>query len=52
MHPLHRHHASSSEQFSHLQREAFHMKFITSPLTAHLSMLLFVHRNLGILQNR
>lgn len=52
MHPLRRHHASSSEQLSHLQREAFHMKFITSPLAAHLSMLLFVHRNLGILQNR
>ncbi len=50
--PLHRHHASSPEQLSHLQREAFHMKFITSPLAAHLSKPLFVRRNLGILQNR
>lgn len=52
MHPSHRHHASSPEQLSHLQREAFNMKFITSPLAAHLSMPLFVQRNLGILQNR
>lgn len=52
VHPLHRHRASSPEQLSHLQREAFHMKFITSPLAAHLSKPLFVRRNLGILQNR
>lgn len=51
MHPC-THYASSPEQLSHLQREAFHMKFITSPLAAHLSKPLFVRRNLGILQNR
>lgn len=50
--PLHRHRASSPEQLSHLQREAFHMKFITSPLAVHPSKPLFVRRNLGILQNR
>lgn len=37
---------------SSLQREAFYIKFITSPLAAHPSMLLFVRHNLRIPQNR